>query len=173
MYLGTKGELFFQTCIFLVLSILLCGSHFSYCTHQLYNSDLFWSDCVHTCNISGMTACALAPSAQTICHCTAKPQNGSSDFIPLQQWLHTSDQSTHSTSLHHWIDTSAMDTDAPPSEVTLPDGADSPLRHSSLLSAAAFADVVALTTSPAAAAASASTIVLEVSLFFLLLHHRI
>jgi hypothetical protein len=45
-----------------------------------------------------------------------------------------------------------MDTDAPPSEVTLPAGADSPVRHSSLISAAAFADVVALTTSPAAAA---------------------
>ncbi len=66
-----------------------------------------------------------------------------------------------------------MDTDAPPSEVTLPAGADSPLRHSSLISATAFADMVALTTSPAAAAASTSTIVLEVSLFFLLLHHRI
>ncbi len=36
MYLGTKGDLFFQTCIFLVLSIPLCGSHFShYCMHQL------------------------------------------------------------------------------------------------------------------------------------------
>ncbi len=65
-----------------------------------------------------------------------------------------------------------MDTYAPPSKVTLPAGADSPLRHSSLISAAAFADVVALTTSPAAAAASAATIVLEVSQFFLLLHHR-
>ena len=66
-----------------------------------------------------------------------------------------------------------MDTDAPPSEVTFPAGADSPLRHSSLISAAAVADVVALTTSPAAAAASASTIVLEVSQSFLLSPHRI
>ncbi len=66
-----------------------------------------------------------------------------------------------------------MDTDPPPSEVTLPAGADSPLRHTSLISAAAFADVVALTTSPAAAAASAATIVLEVSLFLLLSHHPI
>ncbi len=66
-----------------------------------------------------------------------------------------------------------MDTDAPPLEVTFPAGADSPLRHSSLISAAAFADVVALTTSPAAAAASASTIILEVSQSFLLSHHRI
>ncbi len=66
-----------------------------------------------------------------------------------------------------------MDTDTPSSEVTLPAGADSPLRHSSLISAAAFADVVALTTSPAAATASAATIVLEVGLFLLLSHHRI
>ncbi len=38
---------------------------------------------MRTCHISGMTACALATSAQTICHCTTKPQHGSSDFIPL------------------------------------------------------------------------------------------
>ena len=66
-----------------------------------------------------------------------------------------------------------MDTDVPPTEVTFPAGGDSPLRHSSLISAAAVADVVALTTSPAAAAASASTIVLEVSQSFLLSPHRI
>ncbi len=118
------------------------------------------------CHISGMTACALATSAQTICHCTAKPQPVSSDFIPLIN-LHTIPHCTIEFIHLPWI---LM---PPPSEVTLPAEVDSPLRHSSLISAAAFADVVALTTSPAAAAASAAPIVLEVSLFLLLSHHPI
>jgi len=79
----------------------------------------------------------------------------------------------------HWIYMSVMAKNASPN-VTLPAGADSHLRCSSLISGAAFADVDALTISPtalttshAAAAASAAAIVSKVSLTVLSSHHRI
>ncbi len=60
------------------------------------------------------------------------------------------------------------------SPVMLPAGADSHLRRSSLISAAAVADVDALTISPAVTtAASAAAIVSNVSLSILYSHHRI
>jgi len=60
------------------------------------------------------------------------------------------------------------------SPVMLPAGADSHLRRSSLISAAAVADVDALTISPAVTtAASAAAIVSKVSLSILSSHHRI
>ena len=161
MYLGTKGDFFFQTCVFLVLSIPLCVSHFPTSTVRTHsNTPVYF----------GMTACALATSSRTICHRIPPIDAVAStstlvDRRPLPPRTIEFIHQPHSSS-HHWIDTSAMDTDVPPTEVTFPAGGDSPLRHSSLISAAAFADVVALTTSPAAAAASASTIVLEVSQSF-------
>ena len=167
MYLGTMGDFFFQTCVFLVLSIPLCVSHFPSTVRTNSNTPVYF----------GMTACALATSSRTICHRIPPIDAVTSTSTLVNQrplpprtikFIHQ----PHSSS-HHWIDTSAMDTDVPPTEVTFPAGGDSPLRHSSLISAAAFADVVALTTSPAAAAASASTIVLEVSQSFLLSPHRI
>ena len=69
-----------------------------------------------------------------------------------------------------------MTKSAPPSEAMLPGVGDSPTcRHSSLINAAAFADVDALTISPAAAAAAGSgaAIVSKVRLSILVSHHRI
>ncbi len=134
--------------------VLLCSisGHFAY--YRSYSNTPFFlkwlNACVRTCTISP-DHLSFADRVRT---CTISPdhlslQGVSTTYLYHQHWIHMS-------ASHHWIHMSAMAKNAPPSEVT--DGLESHLRHSSLISAAAFADADALTISPAAAPAAVSVL---------------